>query len=288
MDGGREFTRDQELAYQSYVARKDRAGREVRSPEDWRQRVHMFAERKARGDQFRDRVAEELQRTEERDWQKEVHVNTPLGGRRYDIANRFEQVGYEIKSGWVIREHALRQLAKDEHMILDEGWQVQWVVRDLSTIDREVRAELERLQEHYPGRFEFRQMNLDVREPAVDDGKGLHYERERAQVRERAPPTVESLFEERLTAHRQRLPELDRLHERMTDARPDSGRELYDATVEHRRTVAIEQLTNLGWERDAIDERLARESAARLRDASTSPPAARTRSSIERGYGMGR
>lgn len=194
------FTPEKEAAYRAYVDYKWRQGLQARDRDGWVRAVDRMQGLRAYGDRFRDGMCAILGYTAEHGWVLEKYYPSPTLGRRFhDVANDLSRKLVEFKAGRVGRD-ALAQLAKDAGA-LRRGRTVEWYVRDMSLVHKEVRKELERLAERYPEKFHFREVPANEAERAMDLGMEIAKEREQAKAVQREI--------ERLQPALDRMPSLD-------------------------------------------------------------------------------
>lgn len=203
----RPLSPDQEKQYREYVWGKFRKNLNARDRADWQRIAGRFQHWRAVGNQFRDGIAIICGYTEECGWEKEVYFkNRELGGRFHDTAHHRDLRAHEMKYGRVGRE-ALAQLAKDARA-LRFGWTVEWHLRDLSLVHRDVLVKMQKLARKFPDQFEFREVPAQEAERAMDIGRNIARAIEQGKTRETA---------EREAAERYQASQLDRAVEHEID-----------------------------------------------------------------------
>lgn len=140
-------------AYSAYRRRKLAAGKEPKSPEEWKRLKDKLKTNKANGDAFEKQMMGKDGIVEgEGGWSSQSTYQSRTGTRRWDYANESEQRAVEVKSGSTPVKEGLEQMSKDEEAVKN-GWEVTWHLK--SELSPTLMKRLGELQQKYPGQFHY-------------------------------------------------------------------------------------------------------------------------------------
>lgn len=150
-NGGQPLSPEQEIQYREYVWGKFKNNLNARERADWLRVAGRFQHWREIGNQFRDGLAVTNNLTKERGWEKEVYF-------------------------------PLRKDAK----ALRDGWTIEWHLRDLTLVHRDVLAKMHELAREHPDRFTFREVPALETERAFEIGQDIARAMEQGKTRETA------------------------------------------------------------------------------------------------------